>query len=294
MEQQNQKRNSKEKVARTSESDDRDGIVVDEHFRTRFQFMESRLEAQENVQKDLIKRLTHMESNVGEIKTAIDGIFKILLKKNSADGREPEQGQFEAAKSFTERVSKNGTQLMETIAEEQQNGNDIEDFNKAHADAAREDVTEASGTQAKAAAVQQEGQQKWQPAQRAESDGIRTPAKTLLRETVGLNTKNYGFTHDETKSNTDSRCRGKKKRLKSKRNHVKLYSDHGDDNTSNSSASEDSRDRRRRLCRRRTIFKVLKDQEKHQNLASNVARAQPSFQHILLSSILKFSDGRNG
>ena len=111
---------------------------------------------------------------------------------------------------------------------------------------------------------------------------------------MGLNTKNYGFTHEETKSNTDSRRRGKKKRLKSKRNHVKLYRDHGDDNTSNSSASEDSRDRRRRLCRRRTIFKVLKDQEKHQNLASNVARAQPSFQHILLSSILKFSDGRNG
>ena len=80
MEQQNQKRNSKEKVARTSESDDRDGIVVDEHFRTRFQFMESRLEAQENVQKDLIERLTHMESNVGEIKTKIEDNFAVTYR----------------------------------------------------------------------------------------------------------------------------------------------------------------------------------------------------------------------
>ena len=231
--------------------------------------------------------------NVENISSAMGELFRQLV--NTRIAQEPVSSKI---------------QPMQTIVEEQ-HGNDTEDFNEANADRAREDVTEVRDAQAKAAVVQQEGQRKWQPAQRAASDGIRTPAETLMRETVGLNTKNYGFTHEETESNTDSRRRGKKKRLKSERKHVKLYRDHGDssssssssdsssdssdDDASDSSASEDSRDRRRRLRRRRTIFKVLKDQEKPQNLASNVVRAQPSFQHIhldniLVSSILKFSD----
>ena len=306
MEQIAQKRSSKEKGNDKMKTPEDEPSITEvarsvTELQSQMEAVNLRLDAQELVQRELSARLERVEDNISVIKLNVESI-------SSAMGELFRQLVY--TKIVQEPVSSK-IQPMEAPAEKQKNGIDIEDANGVNADAAQEDVSEASGNQANAVTIQQEDLRVWHPTQRAARDSIRTPAETLMRDTVGLNTKNYGFTRGETESNTDSRRRGKKKKLKSERKRAKIYRDHGDssssssssdsssdssdDDTSDSSASEDSRDRRRRLRRRRTIFKVLKDQEKPQNLASNVVRAQPSFQHIhldniLVSSILKFSD----
>ena len=172
----------------------------------------SRLDAQEPAQKEFSVRLAHVEDNISAIKSNVESI-------SSAMGELIRQ--LVNSKIMQEPVSSK-IQSMETVAAEQQNGDDVKDFDDVNADAAQEDAAEENGAQAKAAVVQQEGQRKWQPAQRAASYGIRTPAETLMRETVGLNTKNYGFTREETESSTDGRRKGKKKKLKSERKCAKL------------------------------------------------------------------------
>ena len=258
MEQQNHKRNSKDKVTRTSESDDRDGSISDEHIRARFQSMESKAEAQENAQRDLVDRLTHMETNVGEIKTAIEGIFKLILEKKDIAEREPEQEQIEVPKSNTRRVSKEGTQ-----SKEKQANNTKEDDSYA---------TPAAGDQEDLIGLNTGMYGFTDRIRNAGVKGSKKEKKNSKREV-----KIYKNRHDSDPSSDDS------------------DSSSESDSSSSSSSSEDSTDRRRRNQRRRSIMDVLKEQEKPDNLAPNVFRTQPSFAHIKLervyvSTILKFSE----
>ncbi len=94
MEQPTQKRVSKEKASKSIEPDERasDGAFVEDPFRSRFQQIELRAEAQENEQRDLSARVTRMQSNVEDIKQAINGIsanmgdiFQFLREKRVTD-----------------------------------------------------------------------------------------------------------------------------------------------------------------------------------------------------------------
>jgi hypothetical protein len=262
MEQQNQKRSSRERVARASESIDPDAVVSDERYDTRFQAMESRTEALENGQRVLIERFAHLENNVGDIKNAIDGIFKMMLEKKVTSEREQEQEQVVSPRSDSKMVSEMDIGKQVQSSKEKrvptvQKG----DIYSTPADGNEEDLIGLNT-----------GMYGFTDRIKNTGDKDRKGKKKSRREV-----KIYKNRHDSDPSSDDS------------------DSSSSNNSSSSSSSSEDSTDRRKRNQRRRSIMDVLKEQEKPDNLAPNVFRTQPSFAHIKLekvyvSTILKFSE----